>query len=35
MLTLHRFEEFLKEGIADSSVVIIEREIEIDKTFEL
>ncbi len=35
VLTLQRFEELLKEGVADGSVIITEREIETDKTFEL
>ena len=35
VLTLQRFEELLKEGVADGSVIITESEIEIDKTFEI
>lgn len=33
--TLQRFEELLKEGVADGSVIITENEIETDKTFEI
>lgn len=35
VLTLQRFEELLKEGVADGSVIITESEIETDKTFEV
>ena len=35
VLTLQRFEELLKEGVADGSVIITESEIETDKTFEI
>ena len=35
VLTLQRFEELLKEGVADGKVIITEKEIETDKTFEL
>ena len=35
VLTLQRFEELLKDGVADGSVIITESEIETDKTFEL
>lgn len=35
VLTLQRFEELLKEGVKDGSVIITENEIETDKTFEL
>ena len=35
VLTLQRFEELLKEGVADGSVIITENEIETDKTFEI
>ena len=35
VLTLQRFEELLKEGVKDGSVIITECEIETDKTFEI
>lgn len=35
VLTLQRFEELIKEGVADGSVIITESEIETDKTFEI
>ena len=35
VLTLQRFEELLKEGVADGSVIITASEIETDKTFEI
>lgn len=35
VLTLQRFEELLKEGVRDGSVVITENEIETDKTFKI
>lgn len=35
VLTLQKFEELLKEGQRDGSVVITERSIETDNTFEL
>ena len=35
VLTLQRFEELLKEGVRDGSVVITESEIKTDKTFEI
>lgn len=35
VLTLQRFEELLKQGVADGSVTITESEIETDKIFEL
>ena len=35
VLTLQCFEELLKEGVADGSVIITENEIETDKTFEI
>ena len=35
VLTLQRFEELLKEGVNDGSVIITESEIETDKTFEI
>lgn len=35
VLTLQRFEELLKEGVRDGSVVISTNEIETDKTFEI
>ena len=35
VLTLQRFEELLKEGVADGSVIITESEIETDKIFEI
>ena len=35
VMTLQRFEEVLREGIADGSVIITEREIETDKTFDI
>ena len=35
VLTLQRFEELLTEGVNNGSVVITEKEIETDKTFEL
>lgn len=35
VLTLQRFEELLKEGVKDGSVVITEREIETDKSFDI
>lgn len=35
VLTLQRFEDLLKEGVADGSVIITESEIETDKTFDL
>ncbi len=35
VLTLQRFEELLKEGVAEGSVIITENEIETDKTFEI
>lgn len=35
VLTLQRFEELLKEGMAEGSVIITENEIETDKTFEV
>lgn len=35
VLTLQRFEELLKEGVRDGSVVISTNEIKTDKTFEI
>lgn len=35
VVTLQRFEELLKEGVADGSVVITESEIETDNIFDL
>lgn len=35
VLTLQRFEQLLKEGVANGSVIITENEIETDKTFEI
>lgn len=35
VLTLQRFEELLKEGVSDGSVVISTNEINTDKTFEI
>ena len=35
VLNLQRFEELLKESVADGSVIITESEIETDKTFEI
>ena len=35
VLTLQRFEELLKDGIKDGSVIITENEIETDKIFEV
>lgn len=35
VITLQRFEELLKEGVKDGSVIITENEIETDKTFEI
>lgn len=35
VMTLQRFEEVLKEGVQDGSVIVTEKEIETDKTFEL
>ncbi len=35
VVTLQRFEELLKEGVANGSVIITENDIETDKTFEL
>lgn len=35
VLTLQRFEEMIKDGVRDGSVIITESEIETDKTFEI
>lgn len=35
VLTLQRFEELLKEGVKEGSVIITESEIETDKTFDV
>lgn len=35
VLTLQKFEELLKEGMRDGSVIITENEIETDKIFDL
>lgn len=35
VLTLQKFEELLKEGIKDGTVIISERYIDTDKNFEL
>ena len=35
VLTLQKFEELLRNGISDGSVVITENEIKTDRTFEL
>lgn len=35
VLTLQRFEELLKEGVRDGSVIITENEIDTDRTFKL
>lgn len=35
VLTLQRFEEVLKEGVKDGSVIVTESEIETDRTFEI
>lgn len=35
VLTLQRFEELLRDGVADGSIIITENEIETDKTFEI
>lgn len=35
VMTLQRFEELLKDGVKDSSVIITESEIKTDKTFEI
>lgn len=35
VLTLQKFEELLKEGPRDGSIIITEKTIETDKTFEL
>lgn len=35
VMTLQRFEELLKDGVKDGSVIITESEIETDKTFEI
>lgn len=35
VLTLQRFEELLKDGIAEGNVIITESEIETDKSFRL
>lgn len=35
VLALQRFENLLKEGVKDGSIVITENEIETDKTFDL
>ena len=35
VLTLQKFEELLREGMKEGSVIITESEIETDKTFEL
>lgn len=35
VLTLQRFEELIKDGVRDGSVIITESEIETDKTFDI
>ena len=35
VVTLQRFEELLKAGVKDGTVLITENEIQTDKTFEL
>ena len=35
VLTLQKFEELLKEGQLDGSVIVTERSIKTDKTFEI
>ena len=35
VLTLQKFEEVLKEGVKEGTVIITENEIETDKTFEI
>ena len=35
VLTLQKFEELLKEGQRDGSVIVTERSIKTDKTFEI
>lgn len=35
VLTLQRFEELIKEGVAEGNVIITESEIKTDKTFEI